>query len=109
MHSFSRCARTLCFVARAGLLKGRWATTHWLSFHLLPYLGAIPVNERVVADAFAAGVTAGAWRGLAGTEGLLAPPPTAARLDRSRKPTSTGSDSYDNLSRSHHGIRSRTL
>jgi hypothetical protein len=32
----------------AALLKGRRATTHWASFHLLPYFGAIPVNERVV-------------------------------------------------------------
>jgi cyclohexyl-isocyanide hydratase len=46
----------------AGLLKGRRATTHWSSLHLLRFFGAIPVNERVVVDAnyfFAAGVTAG--------------------------------------------------
>lgn len=46
----------------AGLLKGRRATTHWSSLHLLPCFGAIPVNERVVMDGnyvFAAGVTAG--------------------------------------------------
>ena len=46
----------------AGMLKGRRATTHWSAFHLLPYFGAIPVNERVVVDGawvFAAGVTAG--------------------------------------------------
>jgi cyclohexyl-isocyanide hydratase len=46
----------------AGLLRGRRATTHWASFHLLPWFGAIPVDERVVVDGdfiFAAGVTAG--------------------------------------------------
>ena len=46
----------------AGLLRGRRATTHWASFHLLPLLGAEPVNERVVIDGtlvFAAGVTSG--------------------------------------------------
>lgn len=46
----------------AGLLNGRRATTHWASFHLLPFFGAIPVNQRVVVDGtwvFAAGVTAG--------------------------------------------------
>ena len=46
----------------AGLIRGKRATTHWASFHLLPWLGAIPVDERVVIDGdwiFAAGVTAG--------------------------------------------------
>ena len=61
-HSvFSVCTGALLCGA-AGLLKGRRATTHWASFHLLPYFGAIPVNERVVVDGnwvFAAGVTAG--------------------------------------------------
>jgi cyclohexyl-isocyanide hydratase len=58
---FSVCTGALVCGA-AGLLKGRRATTHWASFHLLPYFGAIPVNERVVVDGnwvFAAGVTAG--------------------------------------------------
>ncbi len=61
-HSiFSVCTGALLCGA-AGLLRGRRATTHWASFHLLPFFGAIPVNERVVMDgnwAFAAGVTAG--------------------------------------------------
>jgi cyclohexyl-isocyanide hydratase len=58
---FSVCTGALLCGA-AGLLKGRRATTHWASFHLLPYFGAIPVNQRVVIDGsciFAAGVTAG--------------------------------------------------
>jgi cyclohexyl-isocyanide hydratase len=58
---FSVCTGALLCGA-AGLLLGRRATTHWASFHLLPYFGAIPVNERVVVDGawiFAAGVTAG--------------------------------------------------
>ena len=58
---FSVCTGALLCGA-AGLLKGRRATTHWASFHLLPYFGAVPVNERVVVDGnwiFAAGVTAG--------------------------------------------------
>ncbi len=58
---FSVCTGALLCGA-AGLLQGRRATTHWASFHLLPFFGAIPVNERVVVDGnwvFAAGVTAG--------------------------------------------------
>jgi cyclohexyl-isocyanide hydratase len=62
----ARCVFSVCTGAllcgAAGLLKGRRATTHWASFHLLPFFGAIPVNERVVVDGnlvCAAGVTAG--------------------------------------------------
>jgi cyclohexyl-isocyanide hydratase len=58
---FSVCTGALLCGA-AGLLKGRRATTHWASFHLLPFFGAIPDNQRVVVDGnwvFAAGVTAG--------------------------------------------------
>jgi cyclohexyl-isocyanide hydratase len=58
---FSVCTGALLLGA-AGLLRGKKATTHWASFHLLPFFGAIPVDERVVVDGdfiFAAGVTAG--------------------------------------------------
>jgi cyclohexyl-isocyanide hydratase len=67
----ARCVFSVCTGAllcgAAGLLQGRRATTHWASFHLLPFFGAIPVNERVVVDGdmvFAAGVTAGIDGGL---------------------------------------------
>jgi len=58
---FSVCTGALICGA-AGLLKGRRATTHWASFHLLPFFGATTVNQRVVVDGsfvFAAGITAG--------------------------------------------------
>jgi len=46
----------------AGLLRGVKTTTHWSSFHLLEYFGAIPFDGRVVVDGrflSTAGVTAG--------------------------------------------------
>jgi cyclohexyl-isocyanide hydratase len=46
----------------AGLLRGKRATTHWASHHLLKPSGAIPVSERVVRDGdlmTGGGVTAG--------------------------------------------------
>ena len=52
----------------AGLLKGRRATTHWLSHDFLAKFGAIPVHGRVVRDGnliTAGGVTAGIDLGLA--------------------------------------------
>lgn len=60
-YVFSVCTGALLCGA-AGLLKGKSATTHWASQHLLPYFGATPVDERVVIDGnwvFAAGVTSG--------------------------------------------------
>ena len=46
----------------AGLLRGKRATTHWAFHHLLPRVGVIPVQERVVRDGntfTGGGVTAG--------------------------------------------------
>jgi cyclohexyl-isocyanide hydratase len=60
-HILSVCTGALTLGA-AGLLQGKRATTHWASFHLLPWFGAIPLDERVVVEGkwiFAAGVTAG--------------------------------------------------
>ncbi|MEI6161964.1 MAG: DJ-1/PfpI family protein [Roseococcus sp.] len=58
---FTVCTGALLLGA-TGLLRGRRATTHWASHHMLPLFGAIPVNERVVEDdkfVTAAGVTSG--------------------------------------------------
>lgn len=58
---FTVCTGSLLLGA-TGLLRGRRATTHWASHHLLPLLGATPVDERVVEDGkfvTAAGVTSG--------------------------------------------------
>ena len=46
----------------AGLLKGKRATCHWMSAHMLEAFGAIPVAERVVRDGniiTGGGITAG--------------------------------------------------
>jgi len=61
MLVFSVCTGALT-VGAAGLLKGVKCTTHWASFHILEYFGAIPTNERVVVDGkfvSAAGVSSG--------------------------------------------------
>ena len=58
---FSVCTGAL-LCGGAGILRGRQATTHWSTWNLLPYYGAIPVRSRVVVDGnlvTAAGVTAG--------------------------------------------------
>jgi cyclohexyl-isocyanide hydratase len=63
----SVCSGSLVLGA-AGLLRGRRATTHWLSHDFLAKFGAIPVHGRVVRDGnliTAGGVTAGIDFGLA--------------------------------------------
>ena len=58
---FSICTGSLVCGA-AGLLVGKRATTHWRSFELLKYFGAVPIDERVVIDGklvTAAGLTSG--------------------------------------------------
>lgn len=60
-YVFSVCTGALICGA-AGLLEGRRATTHWTAMEILPYFGAIPVDERVVIDGnfiSAGGVTSG--------------------------------------------------
>ncbi len=57
----STCTGALLLGA-AGLLRGYRATTHWAFIDLLPIVGAIPVDERVVIDRnriTSGGVTAG--------------------------------------------------
>ena len=52
----------------AGLLKGKQATTHWMSHSLLKAFGAVPIEARVVTDGnviTGGGVTAGIDFGLA--------------------------------------------
>lgn len=49
-------------LGRAGLLRGKHATTHWAYTHLLPLVGAVPTPGRIVEDAnlvTAGGVTSG--------------------------------------------------
>lgn len=55
-------------LGKAGLLKGKKATSHWTTMELLPKFGATPVKERVVWDGnivTGGGVTAGLDFGLA--------------------------------------------
>ena len=92
---FSVCTGALICGA-AGLLKGRRATTHWGAIHLLPFFGAIPVNQRVVVDGnmvFAAGVTSGidgALRVAAELRGRAARARIACRAGSSPRPPCRG-------------------
>ncbi len=65
-HMASVCTGALLLGA-VGLLRGKRATTHWLSLDLLKAFGAEPVNERTVIDGSivtGGGVTAGIDFGL---------------------------------------------
>lgn len=60
-HVTSVCTGSMV-LAKAGLLKGKRATSHWVTRPVLADFGAIPVDERVVADGnvlTGAGVSAG--------------------------------------------------
>jgi cyclohexyl-isocyanide hydratase len=87
----SVCTGALLF-GGASLIRGKRATTHWASFHLLPWFGAVPVDDRVVVDGnwiFAAGATSGS------TQPFDSPPRCAA----SRPPTSSSLRSLTRQSR----------
>jgi putative intracellular protease/amidase len=65
-HQHSRWSTSVCtgslLLAKAGVLNGIRATSHWLAMEELARLGAIPVNQRYVIDGkivTAAGVSAG--------------------------------------------------
>jgi transcriptional regulator GlxA family with amidase domain len=60
-HVTSVCTGSM-ILGQAGLLKGKRATSHWATRHLLPEFGATPVDARVVTDGdvtTGAGVSAG--------------------------------------------------
>ncbi|MEM9422752.1 MAG: DJ-1/PfpI family protein [Pseudomonadota bacterium] len=60
-HVTSVCTGSL-ILGQAGLLKGKRATSHWATRHLLTEFGATPVDARVVSDGnlmTGAGVSAG--------------------------------------------------
>ena len=71
-HVTSVCTGSI-ILARAGLLKGKRATSHWAVRDTLAQYGAIPVDQRVVQDGnvlTGAGVTAGMDFAIALTEQL---------------------------------------
>lgn len=73
--TMSVCTGSL-ILGRAGLLKGKRATTHWAAMEQLRALGAEPVSERVVRDGdilTTAGVSAGIDGALTLTAELMGP------------------------------------
>jgi putative intracellular protease/amidase len=66
-HITSVCTGSM-ILGKAGLLKGKRATSHWAARNVLPDFGAIPVDARVVTDGkvtTGAGVSAGLDFGIA--------------------------------------------
>lgn len=60
-HLTSVCTGSM-ILGQAGLLRGKRATSHWATHHLLAEFGAIPIQSRVVQDGHittGAGVSAG--------------------------------------------------
>jgi len=71
-HITSVCTGSM-ILGKAGLLKGKRATSHWATFPVLEDFGAIPTKERVVKDGnilTGAGVSAGLDFAIALTEQL---------------------------------------
>lgn len=71
-HITSVCTGSM-ILGKAGLLKGKRATSHWATFPVLEDFGAIPTDERVVKDGnilTGAGVSAGLDFAIALTEQL---------------------------------------
>ena len=71
-HITSVCTGSM-ILGKAGLLKGKRATSHWATFPVLGDFGAIPTDERVVKDGnilTGAGVSAGLDFAIALTEQL---------------------------------------
>jgi cyclohexyl-isocyanide hydratase len=66
-HITSVCTGSM-ILGKAGLIKGKRATSHWAARNVLPDFGAIPVDARVVTDGkvtTGAGVSAGLDFGIA--------------------------------------------